>query len=302
MQMGATFGKEKGSGLGLYHAKRAVESWGGQMQIDSEMGKGTQVTVCLPKALPPDWFVSEIEITEETCLVILDDDNSIHQVWHARFDALNIQRDRIFHFTSPHTIISWYRENKGKANSHLFFCDYELLGNEENGLDVIEQLEIGSSSILVTSRFEEEGVKDSCKKLGVKLLPKNLAGFVPIKVISQRSHDSDVEYILIDDSKINCDNWNLMAKVYHKKVATFHSPDGFYANMAQFDKATKIYIDSNLAANIKGEEIAKDIHDKGFGEIYLCTGYPEEHFFAMPWIKEIVGKTPPFICPTQSHL
>jgi hypothetical protein len=49
-----------------------------------------------------------------------------------------------------------------------------------------------------------------------------------------------------------------------------------------------------LGENVKGEEIAKDIHDKGFEEIYLCTGYPADYFPDMPWIKEIVGKTPPF--------
>lgn len=299
MQKGVSFGKESskesGSGLGLHHARESVESWGGKIKIESEVGKGTLVTVNLPRASSPDWFVPVIEVTEDMHVVILDDDNSIHQVWQGRFDAMNLNKDRIFHFTSPHAIVSWYNENRHSKKSYLFLCDYELLGNKENGLDVIEQLGIGSSSILVTSRFEEEPVKANCERLGVKLLPKNLAGFVPIVLDSRDDKRSDAEYVLIDDSKINCDNWRLMGKFYNKKVCTFNSPGEFYAMIDQFDRATNIYIDSNLSDDIQGETVAKDIFERGFNKIYLCTGHSKEDFPNMPWIKDIVGKTPPFI-------
>lgn len=299
MQKGASFGKESskegGSGLGLYHARESIESWGGKIEIESEVGNGTLVTASLPKVLPPDWFVPVIEVTEDMHIVILDDDNSIHQVWQGRFDAMNLNKGHIFHFTSPHAIISWYKEKKDFKQSYLFLCDYELLGNKENGLDVIEQLGIGSLSILVTSRFEEEPVKANCERLGVKLLPKNLAGFVPIVWDNRDNKRSDIEYVLIDDSKINCDNWQLMGKFYNKKVCTFNSPGEFYAMIDQFDRATNIYIDSNLADDLHGEDIAKDIFEKGFNKIYLCTGYSKKNFPDMPWIKDIVGKTPPFI-------
>jgi hypothetical protein len=34
----------------------------------------------------------------------------------------------------------------------------------------------------VTSRFDEESVRLRCEKLGVKLIPKAMAGFVNIKI------------------------------------------------------------------------------------------------------------------------
>lgn len=49
-ERGASFGKNGGWGLGLYHAKRAVESWGGTFGIQSTEGKGTVVTIEVPKA------------------------------------------------------------------------------------------------------------------------------------------------------------------------------------------------------------------------------------------------------------
>jgi signal transduction histidine kinase len=46
-----TYGKEgmkSGSGLGLFHARRYLESIGGHLRIESEVGRGTKVTVQLP--------------------------------------------------------------------------------------------------------------------------------------------------------------------------------------------------------------------------------------------------------------
>lgn len=43
-----TFGKEQGSGLGLLHAYRRIESWGGSIQIQSTQYKGSEVTLFLP--------------------------------------------------------------------------------------------------------------------------------------------------------------------------------------------------------------------------------------------------------------
>ena len=45
---------------------------------------------------------------------------------------------------------------------------------------------------------------------------------------------------------------------------------------------------------IASEEFAKELQGRGFENIYLCTGHPEEHFPPMPWIKKIVGKDAPW--------
>lgn len=50
MQSGATFGKKGGTGLGLYHARKCLESWGGHLTIKSTLEKGTDVVMILPCA------------------------------------------------------------------------------------------------------------------------------------------------------------------------------------------------------------------------------------------------------------
>lgn len=48
-QEGITHGKENGHGLGLYDARKALESIGGELQIRSRIGMGTQVVLLFPK-------------------------------------------------------------------------------------------------------------------------------------------------------------------------------------------------------------------------------------------------------------
>lgn len=44
---GFTSGKEKGNGLGVFHAKSTIEKFGGLFQIQSEYGEGTTVTIII---------------------------------------------------------------------------------------------------------------------------------------------------------------------------------------------------------------------------------------------------------------
>jgi signal transduction histidine kinase len=45
---GVTYGKKYGNGLGLYHARKTIESWNGKLTIDSLLGKGTTIHIILP--------------------------------------------------------------------------------------------------------------------------------------------------------------------------------------------------------------------------------------------------------------
>lgn len=180
MQRGETHGKNHGSGLGLYHMNTNVQAWGGAASLQSEVGVGTTVTIILPSTQPPSWFVPNINIVQGMMIAVLDDDNSVHQVWKGRFESLEQGKNiTVYHFSSPDEFQLWHQKQYELSNFLCLF-DYEFCGATKNGLDIICDLKIQKHALLVTSHFEENDVRNRCAELGVRLIPKNLAGFVPI--------------------------------------------------------------------------------------------------------------------------
>lgn len=184
-KLGVTHGKPNGLGMGLYHAKNTVESWGGSLQIESRIGSGTIVKIYLPKTQPPIWFVPAIKLTDKQHVIIVDDDESIHQVWRERFRQATLGSNNeviLSHIYSPDDLAAWKDAQSEIAAGVLYLCDYEFMGADENGIDVLTRLKINYLSILVTSRFNSEKVMCACEEKGIRLLPKDVARFIPIEI------------------------------------------------------------------------------------------------------------------------
>lgn len=86
--------------------------------------------------------------------------------------------------TRPVELRNWVNTQSPKKDI-LYLIDYEFLGQQLNGLDVICALGIENESVLVTSLFEEPNVLNQAKSISVKIIPKSMAVFVPFCI---RSH------------------------------------------------------------------------------------------------------------------
>jgi signal transduction histidine kinase len=155
---GETHGKTGGTGLGLYHARTAVESWGGSLAIESEPGKGTAVTISLPAAAKPAAGLRA---------VLLDDDPLVHM------------------------------------------------------------------------------------------------------------------------------NWRMAAKAAGAELKTYKTPGELAAATNALPRDIPLYIDSELADGARGEDIAAELHEKGFSDITMATGHGPDKFKHLPWLK-VAGKEPPW--------
>jgi len=282
-EKGLTFNKKGGSGLGLYHSKTTLERWSGKLEINSELNKGTEIIIKIPKAKTPDWFCESINIDSKTKIIVVDDDETIHNIWEDRFKKYNIE---IIHLYNPNDL-----KHYTKTEKELYLIDYELKGYNESGLDLIKELNISDKSILVSSHFESEIIIERCRKLNIKLIPKTLSGFVP--VIFTEDENKVKEVVLIDDDELVLMNWQISAKKKGIKLIKYKNSKDFYKDIDKIDKETPIYIDSELEEGQKGEDIAKDLREKGFKKIILETGHQSERFKDISWLK-IVGKEPPF--------
>lgn len=298
-QRGETYGKPGGSGLGLYHAKTTVESWGGSLGVESEPGKGTAVTLTFPQAAAPCWFVSELKFSPGRPVIVLDDDATIHQVWQSRFESLDLKKHKIqvFHFSTPAAFRGWVRQNAPEAGKALYLADFELLGYRETGLSLVEELGLGKQAVLVTSHYEEESIRENCIRLGTRLLPKGLAGMTPISIGEDEggcgAPAAAQNAILVDDDPLVCMSWALAAKKYGVSLRVFKNAEEFKAVSAELPKDAALYIDSDLGGGIKGEEIAAELKARGFTDLTLQTGHDAQRFSGLSWLK-VVGKEPPW--------
>jgi signal transduction histidine kinase len=295
-EAGVTHGKdgtESGSGLGVYHAKKSIEAIGGQFIMSSQVGVGTQTEITLPRVAAPSWFLESIMLQSGMEVLCLDDDLTIHQIWKGRLDSLQATQQNIVvrNFTSAIEFKSFIKSQVNSQENKFYLIDYELLGQSTNGLSVIEELGIQDNVVLVTSRYEEPEIKERCEFLKIKLLPKSLAGFIPIEI---KKPKESYDVILIDDDELIHLVWQTVARKKDKKLVGLYSFHEFLNRAGEFDFTSTIYIDSNLKNEVKGEVVSKEAFEMGFKNIYLCTGYEASHFPEMPHIKGIVGKDPVF--------
>ncbi len=193
---GISYNKSDGSGLGLYFASECFESWKGKLKIESTEGKGTTVHIELPRAKAPDWFVPTLTVPHAGEIIVIDDDKSIHEIWKKRLG--NLQNLKLKHFTEPSHFFEWSKNKDFQSSPFLFLCDYEFMGSHWNGIELIKTLDIVSQSILVTSRSENKEILAECEKQGIKLIPKEIAPFIPIQAsntLLNTSSDSSPLYI-----------------------------------------------------------------------------------------------------------
>jgi amino acid adenylation domain-containing protein/thioester reductase-like protein len=297
---------EAGHGIGLSTAIQHFKAWGGDYAIDSKHNVGVTFTIRLPIAAAPQWFQEQLYVPAGATIVILDDDQSIHDVWDTRFKDY-VGKVTLKHFNNSEALFS---QNAQLPTDAIYLIDYELLGSKDTGIEVIKKLrDLDSatfcSMFLVTSRYEDEKIKAACAELNIKLIPKNFAPYIPITITASATaantvNDSSTidvttqpDYIFIDDDVTLVNAWKMDAAFKGVNLAAFTSIREFEKAKHQYHKDVPIYIDYVLGAD-DGVKYSKQLAEEGFNNIYLASGYDRSFFTEpMPWLKAIVGKMPP---------
>ncbi len=172
--------KHTGKGFGLSGAIKYIEDMlHGSINVYSNEGIETKVTINVPCILPPSWFTNNITVTKNTKIFVLDDDNSILNYWEQRFKEHKLSG---YFSTNVTNFITIYENNKDAANK-IFLIDYEL-SDDINGLNVIRNNLVGEKTIyLVTTHAEESWIQKDIESLPIYMIPKPHISDVKIVVV-----------------------------------------------------------------------------------------------------------------------
>lgn len=100
--------------------------------------------------------------------------------------------------------------------------------------------------------------------------------------------------VLIDDDALVRLSWTTAAKRAGRALAVYADAEAFLREAAGVPKDTAVYIDSDLGAGRRGEEVARELHAAGFRELYLETGHDAAEFAGAAFLKGVRGKEPPW--------
>ena len=271
IEKGFSKGKENGTGLGLFHAHQQIQKWGGDLEIQSTPGEGTTVTLVLPRMSAPKWFLSSLKFNDAAEVVIMDDDDSVHQLWKSVLSPWrNEVKDLTFHhFYTTESFEGWIQEKEDRSRL-TFLMDYEVLGSEKTGLEVIETHQLQKQAVLVTSHYEDPDIRTRCSKIGLKLLPKGVSMFVPVIPMGETPKQDKIDMVLIDDDLLIRKVWQVKAKEAGFNLSSFSSIAEFENFDQTLPKDIPIYLDSDLGGEIRGEDYAKTLFENGLPTTLSC--------------------------------
>lgn len=170
-----TFGKIKGSGIGLSTAKEAIELCDGKISVTSELGVGTNINIELPIRNQPSWWIDRIDTKEFSQIVILDDQETSHDAWRMKLRGIR----SCVHIFDPENFEKWINEDQNAQT--LYLVDLDLGQQEMSGIEVIKKFNIVPNSILVTGNYDDPQLRAQCSLLKLRLLPKPLIDTIPIQ-------------------------------------------------------------------------------------------------------------------------
>jgi PAS domain S-box-containing protein len=275
-----TEGKEAGRGIGLTQVLDTIKSGNGNCDIYANEDVGTKVVIKFNKVTAPYFITSEIKLTKDDTVIILDDDDSIHGAWDAKFKSVLEKATtlKIKHFTQGKEVICYVNSLSDEQKQDIFLLtDFELLNQGIHGLEVATQTGLKRVS-LVTSYSDKPKIQDLVIKAGIKLLPKELTSAVSIIVDKKiPKWSKKVDIVWVEDQKWFIDE--TIEQFYsHLKIDTYYDPISFMEDIHQYPLDTRIILDTYYYAPDgtpylqDGFSIARELHEMGYTKLLLFSG------------------------------
>ncbi|MBU2710457.1 ATP-binding protein [Zooshikella harenae] len=99
------------------------------------------------------------------------------------------------------------------------------------------------------------------------------------------------DFVQIEDDSLIRTCWEINASQYNLKGVAYASYQQLLTTLPNIPPDTPVFIDVHLLDSEKdGLQIAQELHERGFTDLYLSTGNSEHELAPPAWIKRIIGK------------
>lgn len=90
--------------------------------------------------------------------------------------------------------------------------------------------------------------------------------------------------------------WRAAAKKAQKRLLACINHQELWARLDELSSETPIYIDMNLGGTKSGEQLARELAEAGYRNLFYQTGYAGHLSSASipSWIKGVLAKDPPW--------
>jgi FixJ family two-component response regulator len=245
------------------------------MSIQSKEGCGTEFTLSFPIAATPNWILEKLLLRTGDTVVILDDDDSVHQIWEMRF-ADYMDKINLVHFKSGREAQNFIASFKEK-DKIILLSDYKLNNQDINGADVIDQSGLCDKSTLVTNSYNDRSVILNNLSPINKILPKSLISEVEIivKDANNEAEESSSKQlvVIVDDNRQFTDSMIAFFENHRNvRVDAYSDAKLFLKNISKYSKDTKIIMDHDFKDNMNGFDLAAQLYEWGYTRLYMVSG------------------------------
>ncbi|MDR2399347.1 MAG: hypothetical protein LBD61_02785, partial [Endomicrobium sp.] len=169
-ELGTT--KEDGHGIGMQQIMGTIKRMKGKLRVEAKEGEGTEFIVGFQKVERPKWFRDKLEIKKGEELVIVDDEEEVHEVWKDKLKGYE-KEIRVKNFRQGVEALNYLNSLDNNEKEKVFLlCEYEFRKQDIRGVEIIEKSGLKERHLLVTNVYLSD-IKDFDERSKyLKIFPK----------------------------------------------------------------------------------------------------------------------------------
>ena len=161
--------KSDGHGIGMSQILGVISRYEGKIAIESVEGQGTTINIRFPLSEIPSWFTKKITFKKGSLILVLDNDEVMHEVWRKRLENLGLNVKYFLKWEELSTFVESLP--KDDRDNLTLLCDYDLRSSK-SGLIVVLELGLKKQTIMVTGVTNDSDFFELVQKIGLKVILK----------------------------------------------------------------------------------------------------------------------------------